>query len=163
MSRHPNLAALEALLAQVRHTDVATFLRHMMAIHPPGRLPARTAFDPLAVPALLPGLVLVHVEYRPDGAPRLFIKVAGERIRDAAPMAMMNRYVDELLLGGERRVIADTRQTVIDTGTAYYWYGAPRMKFKLDFANLEYVHCPLAEDGETIDHILSFFHYEGTA
>jgi len=162
MPSHPNLAAIDRLLDIVRHPDIAAFLRHIRSIHPADRLPARRAFDPLAIPALLPGLVLAEVVRPPAAAPRFRISVAGETVLHASPVPMMGRFVDEIAAqNNNSRIIVDVRQSVIETGCSYYWYGAPRMKFRLDFANLEYVHCPLADDGETIDHIISCFHYEG--
>ena len=162
MPPHSNLAALKRYLGDARHPEVAAFLQHMIRIHPADRLPAREAFDPLAVPALLPGLVLADVVRSPNRGPRFRICVAGEIVLSAAPVPMMGRFIDEIaaqISGG--KVVVDVRQSVLDSGASYYWYGPPRMKFRLDFANLEYVHCPLAADGATIDHILSFFHYEG--
>ena len=162
MPPHPNLAALNRYLGDARHPDISAFLQHMIRIHPPGRLPARGDFDPLAVPALLSGLVLVDIARPSDRSPRFRVCVAGETVLNAAPVPMMGRFIDEIAaqIGGGK-VVVDVRQTVLDSGVSYYWYGQPRMKFRLDFANLEYVHCPLAADGATIDHILSFFHYEG--
>lgn len=162
MSLHPNLVALNRYRDEVRHPDVAAFLQYMVHIHPADRLPSRRAFDPAAMPALLSGVVLADVVRPAGAAPRFRVCVAGETVLNAAPVPMMGRFVDEIaaqITGG--KVIVDVRQAVLDTGHSYYWYGLPRMKFRLDFANLEYLHCPLAEDGETIDHILSFFHYEG--
>ncbi|MFC3676850.1 hypothetical protein [Ferrovibrio xuzhouensis] len=162
MSQHPNLAALDRHLAEARHPDVAAFLQYMIRIHPAGRLPARADFDPRAIPALLPGVVLAEVVRLADAAPRLRVTVAGETVRNASPVPMMGRFIDEIAAEiTDGRVIVDVRQKTLDSGTCYYWYGPPRMRFRLDFANLEYVHCPLATDGATIDHIISFFHYEG--
>lgn len=162
MSQHPNLAALNRHLDEARHPDVAAFVQYMIRIHPVDRLPTRADFDPCAIPALLPGVVLAEV-IRPAGASSRFrVTVAGETVRNASPVPMMGRFVDEIAAEiGAGRVIVDVRQKVLDTGFSYYWYGPPRMRFRLDFANLEYVHCPLAADGATIDHIVSFFHYEG--
>lgn len=162
MSQHPNLAALSCHFAEARHPDVAAFIRHMISIHPAGRLPARADFDPRSIPALLPGVVLAEVVRAADAAPRFRVTVAGETVRNASPVPMMGRFVDEIAAEiSAGRVIVDVRQKTLESGTCYYWYGPPRMRFRLDFANLEYVHCPLAEDGATIDHIISFFHYEG--
>lgn len=162
MSSHPNLVALNRHLAVARHPHVAAFLRYMIALHPAGRLPGRSAFDPMAIPALLSGIVLADVVPQPDAAARFRVAVAGEDVRNASPVPMMGRFLDEIVADADRaQVVVDVRQSVLETGCAYYWYGAPRMRFRLDFANLEYVHCPLAENGETIDHIVSFFHYEG--
>ena len=162
MSPHPNLAALNRYRTEVRHPDVAAFLQHIIHIHPANRLPSRSDFNPASVPALLPGMVLADVIRPAHGGARFRVCVAGETVLNASPVPMMGRFVDEIaaaITGG--RVIVDVRQTVLDTGCSYYWYGLPRMTFRLDFAKLEYLHCPLAEDGETIDHVLSFFHYEG--
>src|SRR3546814_17798654 len=87
-------------------------------------------------------------------SPRFRVTVAGETVRNASPVPMMGRFIDEIAAEiTDGRVIVDVRQKVLDSGTAYYWYGPPRMRFRLDFANLEYVHCPLATDGATIDQI----------
>ena len=165
MTRHPNLAAIDDILARARSPRLAAFLRHMKAIHPPDRLPARAAFDPIDVPQLLGNIVLVKVERQPEPSlPRFLVKVAGDDVLNAAPGPMMNRYLDELVRRNEKvaaQVIVDSRQGVVDTGCTYYWFGPPRMKFRFDFADVEYCHCPLAEDGVTVDRIMSFLQYSG--
>lgn len=162
MTQHPNLIALDGIILAARHPDIRNFASHIRSIHPPDRLPSRTAFDPLAVPRLLSGIVMVEVERRPEiPQPRFRVTVAGQAVLDASPVPMMGCHIDEIasqITGG--RVVLDVRQQVLQTGSTYYWYGPPRMKFRYDFAQLEYVHCPLAEDGKTIDHIISMFHYE---
>lgn len=169
VTRHPNLAAIDDILARVRSPRLAAFLHHMKAIHPPDRLPARSAFDPINVPLLLGNIVLVKVERPPAQSPestpaRFLVKVAGNDVLGAAPLPMMNRYLDELVRRNEKpaaRVIVDSRQNVVDSGCTYYWFGPPRMKFRFDFADVEYCHCPLAEDGVKVDRIISFFQYSG--
>jgi hypothetical protein len=146
---------------------VRLFLTYMRTIHPQNRLPSRADFDPLCIPRLLPGIVLVKVERTtPDGilltSPRFRVLVAGETVLHASPVPMMGRYIDEIaaaIAGGQ--VVVDVRQRVVETGTTYYWNGRPRMAFRFDFAGLEYCHCPLAADGRTVDHVASFFHYKG--
>lgn len=137
----------------------------MKAIHPPDGLPARAAFDPIDVPQLLGNIVLVKVERQPAPAsPRFLVQVAGEDILNAALTPMMNRYLDDLARRNEKpaaQVIVDSRHGVLETGCTYYWYGPPRMKFRLDFADVEYCHCPLADDGVTVDRIISCVQYSG--
>lgn len=137
----------------------------MRSIHPPDRLPPRAAFDPIDIPQLLGGIVLVTVERQPVPAPpRFLVKVAGGDVLAAAPVPMMNRYLDEVVRQNERpgaQVVLDARHGILESGCTYYWRGPPRMKFRLDFADLEYCHCPLAEDGVTVNRIISFLHYEG--
>lgn len=114
---------------------------------------------------LLGNIVLVKVERQPAPAPpRFLVKVAGDDVLNAAPVPMMNRYVDEFVRKNERptaKVIVDSRLSVVESGCTYHWFGPPRMKFRFDFADVEYCHCPFADDGVTVDHIISFFQYSG--
>ncbi len=165
VARHPNLAAIDDILSRARSPRLAAFLYHMAAIHPPDRLPARAAFDPIDVPRLLGNIVLAKVvRASTSAAPRFLIQVAGDEVLNAAPEPMMNRYLDDLVRRNERpaaQAIVDSRQSVVESGRTYYWFGPPRMKFRFDFADVEYCHCPLAEDGVTVDRVLSFFQYSG--
>jgi hypothetical protein len=164
---HANLAAVDATLAVARHDSIRQFLTYYRSLHPAGALPARSAFNPMAIPRLLPHLVLTEVEYPddPQDRPRFRVKVAGAEVTAALGMALHGRYMDEIANTSEVtvRFPIESRHTVIDTGRLLYRRGKPRVRFSLDFANIELVHCPLAEDGATIDQIVSIFHYEGLA
>lgn len=168
MASHSNIAAIDDILTRAHSNVVRDFLHYMRQIHPLDRLPSRHDFDMAVVSHLLPNMVLVQVERRPAPQPaRFFVRVAGEIVLEAAPSPMMNRYVDEIvatntrLSGQPAGVILDVRQQVLQTGMSYYWHGPPRMKFRHDYADLEYVHCPLADDGINIDRMISVFYYHG--
>lgn len=138
-----------------RSPVIADFLRYLQRVHPADRLPGRSDIDPLHIPALLDHVVLAEVHRQPEpDKPRFFVRVAGEAILRALPGPVLNRYIGDDIRG-------DVRQTVLETGAMYYWYGPPRMRFRYDFDDVEYVHCPLAEDGATIDRIFSAFYYRG--
>ncbi|PJI40196.1 hypothetical protein [Ferrovibrio sp.] len=156
-----NIAALRSHLAQVQSARLAEFIHYMLSIHPADRLPSRGDFDPLNIPGLLSSVVLVTV-HREDARTRFKMKVVGQDVIDASPVKIGQRYLDEIIaeLPGAS-VIVDTRQKVLDTGVAYLRQGPPTMPFTFKMTVLEYVHCPLAEDGETIDQIVSFFSYRG--
>lgn len=164
---HPNLAAIAQTLLQVQTPVIADFLRCMQTIHPADRLPARAAFDPMAMPQLLRHLVLVQVERQEDGGMRYRVRVAGELVLSAAPVPLMNRWLESsvgLTPGTEaqsKATILDTRRQVVESGKLVYWRGKPSIPFRFDFADLEYAHCPLAEDGVTVDRVLSCFFYHG--
>lgn len=156
-----NIAALRHHLAKVQSARLAEFTRYMLSIHPADRLPSRRDFDPLKIPALLSGVVLVTVHHE-DARTRFKMKVVGQDVIDASPVKIGQRYLDDIIaeLPGAS-VIVDTRQAVMDSGIAYLRQGPPTMPFTFRMTVLEYVHCPLAEDGETIDQIVSFFSYRG--
>lgn len=163
---HPNISAIDQILAEAENAAVRAFLDYIRSIHPSDRLPARLDFDPLDIPQLLPGVVLAKVERHADGEnPRLRFRVvvAGEDVLNVSPVPMMGRYVDEIAaaVSGNAQILTDIRQQVVQTGRTCYWNGLPRIKFRLDFAGLEYCHCPLADDGRNVDYVVSFFHYKG--
>ena len=156
-----NIAALHDHLAKVQSERLADFIRYMLSIHPADRLPSRRDFDPLQIPKLLSGVVLVTV-HREDTRTRFKMKVVGQDVNDASPVKIGQRYLDEIIaeLPGAS-VIVDTRQQVLETGVAYLRQGPPTRPFTFKMTVLEYVHCPLSEDGEAIDQIVSFFSYRG--
>lgn len=133
---------------------IIDFLRYLQRIHPADRLPARRDIDPLHIPALLDNVVLAEVHRQAGSPPRFFVRVAGDAILRALPGPVLNRYIGEDIRG-------NVRHTVLETGRIYYWRGPPRLKFRYDYDDVEYVHCPLASDGIMIDRIFSAFHYSG--
>jgi hypothetical protein len=154
---------LERAVAEGATWAVRDFARAMLAIHPPERLPARSAFDPVAVPKLLPHLILVSVERPPAGpAPRFLVKLLGQSMREAIKINLAGRYLDEFLaeIPTMQFPIAD-RERVCAHGCAIYDLRQPRTRFAFDFARIEYLHAPFADDGRTVDRILSLYAYEG--
>lgn len=157
-----NIATLRDFLPKVQQPGVARFIHYMLSIHPAECLPSRRLFDPLAVPGLLSGVALAAVE-RDDQQVRLRMKVVGQDLVDASPVRLAHRYIDEVLVdlpGAE--VILKSRLQVVETGCAYLRRGAPSMPFTYRMTTLEYVHCPLSENGETVDQIVSYFSYRKT-
>jgi hypothetical protein len=168
LALHPNLAAIDRAEKATDSRVIRDFLSYMTRIHPADRLPARRAFDPMDLPHLLAHLVLVQVERPSDGGIRFLVRVAGELVLRAAPVPLMNRYLETSVnLGpqkddGEARIV-DVRRRVVETGCSLHWRGRLNVPFRFDFTEVEYVHCPLAEDGATVDRIISAFHYHGIA
>ncbi len=157
-----NIATLRDFLPKVQQPGVERFIHYMLSIHPADRLPSRRHFDPLAIPGLLSGVALAAVE-REGERVRLRMKVVGQDLVDASPVRLAHRYIDDVLAdlpGAE--VILKSRMQVVETGCAYLRKGAPSMPFTYRMAALEYVHCPLSEDGERVDQIVSYFSYRKT-
>lgn len=160
--QHCNIVALQDYLGRVQSPRLARFIRHLLSIHPVDRLPSRADFDPLEIPALLSGVVLATV-HREAGQTRFKMKVVGQDVVEASPVRpMVNRFLDEIIAElPNSSIIVDSRRAVLDSGIAYLRQGPPTMPFTFKMTVLEYVHCPLASDGRTIDQILSFFSYRG--
>jgi hypothetical protein len=160
--QHPNLAAIAMARAAARLSRVQQLLEYYASIHPADRLPARAAFDPLAIPRLLPNLMLVKVDHP---AQRFRVKVVGEAIAMAVPVPLHGRWLDEIRPeeGLDTAGLVASRLVVSESGRLLHQYGQSRTRFSLDFANLEFVHCPLSEDGVRVDHILTVYQSEGIA
>jgi hypothetical protein len=159
-----NLAATRAALTLARHPIVRDFLEYYLRIHPATDLPARPMFDPVAIPRLLPNIVLAEVVRQPGNAPPRFrIKVAGEDVVQAMRMPLIGRFLDEIANRSEptARFPIESRHSVVETGCMIYRRGTPRMRFSLDYAEVEYAHCPLADDGITVDHVVTVNYYQG--
>jgi hypothetical protein len=155
-----NIAALQDFLSRAKSARVAEFIRYMLSVHPADRLPSRRDIDPLDIPALLPGIVLTNVD-RENGDVRLFMKLVGQDVIEASPVRVAQRYLDEVvqdLAGAE--IIIRSRMAVVESGCAYLRQGRPVMPFTYRMTALEYVHCPLSEDGETIGQLVSCFSYD---
>lgn len=154
-----NIATLRDFLPKVQQPGMTQFIHYLLAIHPTDRLPSRKNFDPLAIPGLLSGVALTTVE-RDGPQVRLRMKVVGQDLVEASPVKLTHRYLDDVLVdlpGAE--IILKSRLQVVETGSAYLRRGAPSIPFTYRMAALEYVHCPLSDDGETVDQILSYFSY----
>lgn len=154
-----NIATLRDFLPKVQQPGVAQFIHYLLSIHPADRLPSRRDFDPLSIPGLLSGIALATVE-REDEKVRLRMKVVGQDLVDASPVKLAHRYIDDVVLdlpGSD--IILRSRLLVVETGCAYLRSGAPSMPFTYRMTTLEYVHCPLSDDGAAVDQILSFFSY----
>lgn len=162
LSLHPNLGALGPVQASARLSRVKALLEYYASIHPADRLPARADFDPLAIPRLLPHLMLVRI----DRASRRFrVKVVGNAVAMALPVPLHGRWLDEIRPeeGLDTAHMIAARQAVLDSGEVSYLYGRTPTRFSLDFANIEYAHCPLAGDGVQVDHILTVYQSEAIA
>lgn len=158
-----NLDAAGVARQQAQSASVRDFLDYYIGIHPSDALPSRAVFDPTAIPRLLPNLVLVEVVYQPDAArPRFRIKVAGEEVVQAMRMPLIGRFLDEIANTNEptARFPIESRHSVVDNGCMVYRRGRPRMRFSLDYAEVECAHCPLADDGVTVDHIVTINYYQ---
>lgn len=158
-----NIATLRDFLPKVHHSGVTQFIHYLLALHPADCLPSRKHFDPLAIPGLLSGIALATVE-REDTQVRVRMKVVGQDLVDASPVRLSHRYLDEVLIdlpGAE--IILRSRLQVVETGCAYLRKGPPSIPFTYRMTALEYVHCPLSDDGETVDQIVSYFSYKRLA
>lgn len=139
------------------HPKVRRLFEYWRSIHPaPGVLPGRAVFDPLAIPSLLPRLILIDVVGRP---PRFRYRLIGTRMVDALDGDFTGRWLDEAHAkpGGGTPVFPSYVQ--VATGGRPDWRrGAPHFTGYIDrCTELERVFLPLAADGKIVDMILAIY------
>lgn len=153
------VAVLRDIRTRLLSPRLKLFVDYMIAIQPAERLPRRDEFDPRSIPQLLDSIVLVKVE-REGGRIRFRTTVVGQTVIEAAPAPIANRYLDDFSreVGGAEEILT-TRRKVVDTGRALLNQSRPLVPFAYKMRAVEYVHCPLATDGRTVDQIVSCFFY----
>jgi PAS domain len=128
---------------------------HWAALRPAAdRLPGRRHFDPMAVPQLLPNIVLLDVEGRP---PRFRYRVVGTRMVDALGTDLTGRWLDEAhARDGEPPPQFPSYDRVVATGAPEWRRGKPHFTSYIDrCTEIERVFLPLAGNGRDVDMILA--------
>lgn len=136
------------------HPHVRTIYLHWRAMHPPGALPGRQHFDPLAVARFLPGIWLLDVQLYPF---RLRYRLVGTRMVEGIGRDVTGQWMDE----AHPELVANPAYlarylAVCETGTPSWRRGRAQLAIRADFQTLENLLLPLASDGQTVDMILAF-------
>jgi hypothetical protein len=156
---------VEAPDTRLWHPRVRKLFEYWRSLHrASGRLPGRAAFDPLAIPALLPYLTLIDVVGRP---PRFRYRLIGTRMVDALNGDFTGQWLDEVHArpDGSKPVFPSYTAVAME-GRPDWRRGPPHFAGFIDrCTELERVFLPLASDGETVDIIITinvFFDAVGT-
>ena len=137
------------------HPRVRQLYEYWLSLHPAsGRLPGRAAFEPLAIPALLPHLTLIDVVGHP---PRFRYRLIGTRMVDAFNGDFTGQWLDEVHRRPDgRSPVFPSYNAVAVERRADWRRGPPHFASFIDrCTELERVFVPLAADGETVDIIIT--------
>lgn len=140
-------------LAEDCHEDVQALVDYWQSIHPPDGLPGRRHFDPVDVPALLSNIGLIEVHENPR---RFKARLYGTTLARAVGQDLTNKWYHEVFEKFEESGQYHDFSHVIDTRTPHWRRGHMRIPVERDFNFMERVHLPLANDGVSVDMILSF-------
>jgi hypothetical protein len=137
------------------HPRVRRLHAYWQQIHPPeGGLPGRRAFDPCAIPDLLPGVWLLDIAPAPF---RLRYRLVGTSIVEAIGREVTGLWLDEAHshLRAKPRYF-DRYRRVSETGSPSWRKGKPQLWTHRDFGTIENLLLPLAKDGSTVDMLCAF-------
>jgi len=114
------------------------------------RMPARRDIDPIDMPDLLPGLILVDVT---DGE-RMRVRLAGTRVVDHYGSDYTSQWLDQIDFGDQREnVLADYERCRRDGEPQLgerYFYNRRGVHYQMERLIL-----PLSDDGTTVNKLLS--------
>lgn len=156
MGEHPSVARATQILQTASNGGLREVVRYWLEVHPRDRLPTRADFDPVQVPQALRNIALTDVERDPL---RFRVRLMGTEVVQAFGRDFTGGYLDEAIPGFEGSVVQRQRIEVAVTGLPGHYHGYGSVPFKLDFAPIERVYLPFAEDGRTVDMILSMTIY----
>jgi len=116
----------------------------------PGLLPGRQHFDPVAIPALLPGIWLLDVHRAPEF--RLKYRLVGSSVVQALTMNPTGQWFDEAnrMARDNPAYFARYRETA-ERRLPTWRRGRPQIYHDRDWTELENLFTPFARDGETVD------------
>jgi PAS domain-containing protein len=132
------------------HRRTLRLYHYWLSIRPPeGGTPRRRAFDPVAVPDLLPGIWLLDVQREPF---RLRYRLAGTGIVEAIGREVTGQWLDEAHphIRGNTQFF-DRYRKVVETGVPSWRKGKPSLWTNCDFGTIENLLVPLAMAGRTVD------------
>jgi hypothetical protein len=136
---------------------VRTLYEYWCSIAPPGRLPGRQHFDPLAVHKLLPNIWLVEVHRNPL---RFFYRLVGSTIEEFAGETLTGMWFAERLSGPALQQVNMVMQATIENREPSWRRGKPRIRWEKDHMTIERLYLPLARNGVDVDMILAISEYD---
>lgn len=123
------------------------------SIHPETGLPGRQHLDPVDIPQLLPNIRILDVVGRP---PRYRTRLMGTGVVRSVGEDHTSQWLDEVFPGFEKSSAALGLDTVVRTGALNWRRGNPRVFAGKEYMVIERVYLPFAQDGRTVDMILSY-------
>ena len=147
----------DGALPEFRSARVADFVAHWRTLRRGTALPARADFDPSAIRALLPHLMIVEMVGTP---PRPRYRLVGTAVAEIAKLDFTGEYADgldfqeaeEFDYGAAYRAVAAARQPGLGHSAMLAGGTVPRW--------IEFAICPLADDGVTVNQFLALEDYE---
>lgn len=147
--------ALAGALAAPCDPLTAEAIDYWRRIRPPGLLPARTHFDPIEVPRLLPYLGLLDVVREPRI--RFKGRMAGTKVTEVFGAGLVGSFLDEVVPNFDGSLAAIDYLRVATDAVPVWYRGAQSAKRGKSFLGIERLFLPLAEDGRTVDMILAVY------
>lgn len=136
-----------------RHPKIDGIVDYWRSIHPAVGLPGRRSLDPLGIPGdLLPNIMLIDVS---RGPLRFHFRLLGTSITRFAGRDMSGYWMHEIYPNFEGGAAHTALVRVVEERVPDYRRGRPLNIETPEGVLVERIYLPLADDGSTVDMILS--------
>lgn len=117
----------------------------------PRRIPSRKQIDPLDIPQLLSGLILMDAD---PATRRLKCRLVGTRVVEVYGSDYTGRFLDEIDFGDQRENVLTDYGQVVQTGMPNvrerFFYNSRGVHFRMERLIL-----PLSEDDQNVSQVMS--------
>jgi hypothetical protein len=149
-----NIERMEAL-AVVEAPELGPLTQELMdywlRLRADRRMPSRRDLDPLDIPKLLPGVLLLDVEHETH---RLRFRLVGTRITELYGSDFTGQYLDNTFFGRHRDKVVDDYEQVMREGIPHHCWMEFTNRDGLEF-KMERLILPLSRDGCTVDKLIA--------
>ncbi len=126
--------------------------------HPEAGLPGRQHFDPMDIPRLLPNIWMIDVSHDPL---RFRMRLVGTEIVRFTGRDATGQWLDSIYSDYENTDAYRFHRTCALSGEPAYRKGSVISNPGRDYVEAERLYLPLAEDGKTVDILLTMTLYKG--
>ncbi len=123
-----------------------------------GRLPARGDLDPLEIPELLGGIILIDV-VRERKKYRYRFRLVGTEYTERMEQDFTGRWLDEVLAPDRMKELFPSFEDMIRTREPHAWRRTLSVPGR-QHVGFERLFCPLAEDGKNVDMFIGVFVFD---
>ncbi|MEJ2122712.1 MAG: PAS domain-containing protein [Alphaproteobacteria bacterium] len=140
------------------HPTLLRFLEYWRSKCREGRLPARADIDPVDLPDMLPGIIIIEVVDEAERR-RYRFRLFGTAHVEFNQRDLTGKCIDEVFGPDDAARTEATYAKVIASGEPHYWR-TNVMPPGREFVHYERVIVPLASDGEAVDMLIGMFIFD---
>lgn len=146
-----NVHAHQVPQLEIRSAPLRALYDYWLLRRGPRRMPSRKLMDPLDIPQLLSGLILLDVE--PETR-RMRCRLVGTRVVDVYGADYTGKYLDEIEFGDQRENVLADYGSAVQTGQPNvrerFFYNSRGVHFRMERLIL-----PLSDDDQSVTMVMS--------
>ncbi|MBG06527.1 MAG: hypothetical protein CMM59_20905 [Rhodospirillaceae bacterium] len=147
------LAALDDALPETASPEMAQVLAYWRSLFKGDVLPDRRDLDPVQIPKLLPGIILIDIHRDPY---RFRFRLIGERMVAYHGRNLAGFWMDEAFPHFNETATPGNIVDVAENHVINYRNGPPLMTYQKTFIEMERIFLPCRNGGDLVELLLTF-------